>query len=65
MPHSPPGPPHQWVPCSVCNTDGFIAFEDRPLENRTASCATCRGRGWLPTRTGETPEASAPKDPSQ
>ncbi len=48
------------LPCDQCAATGFTGHGDRHLRNNVDRCHTCEGTGYMPARTGETPQASAP-----
>lgn len=48
------------LPCDQCAATGWATHGDRHTRTNMDQCHTCEGTGWMPARTGETPQASAP-----
>lgn len=54
------------LPCPTCSCTGTDTHEDRHTGTNMDTCRTCGGEGFVPARTGETPEASfQPAPPSK
>jgi len=52
------------LPCPTCSGTRSTTTGDRHADTNMDVCATCHDEGWIPARTGESPEASFQHSPT-